>query len=120
MPNQHTTLIAAAGVTILGVPTGLEPPLLIAGFLGAVWAQSYQAGVPWFRRALMLALSPLLAGYLAPLVAAYLYTYNFIQGAFTQPMLQFPAAVVFGLITHELGYRAIQFVRTFATKEAPK
>jgi len=112
---------AATGVTLLGIPTGLEPALLVAGFLGAVWAQGYQLGMPWHQRALLLAVSPLLAGYLAPLLAAYLITtYPFIQGVFTQAMLQLPAAALFGLITHELGYRIKQVVGAKLGKETPQ
>lgn len=74
MPEPATSsaalIITAAGLTIFGIATGLHPPLLVAGLFGGLWSISYQppAGLP--ARIFFLGGSSLVAGYLAPVLAA--------------------------------------------------
>ena len=41
--------ISATGLTILGISTGLQPDILLAGFAGGLWALTYQPPAPLFR-----------------------------------------------------------------------
>lgn len=63
-------LLTAAGLTVFGVATGLHPPVLVAGLFGGIWAISYQAPARLPSRVAFLGGSSLVAGYLAPVLAA--------------------------------------------------
>lgn len=38
--------VSATGLTILGISTGLQPDILLAGFAGGLWALTYQPPAP--------------------------------------------------------------------------
>lgn len=75
--------VAAPAVTIMGVATGLQPAMLLAGFVGAIIALIFMdaAGQPGdtaavlvrttIRRALVAAASALVAGYATPILIAF-------------------------------------------------
>jgi hypothetical protein len=94
--------VAAAGLTLLGIKTGLEPAVLIAGFAGGVWAQSYGGPVVIWKRMFLTILSAILAGYLAPAVAAAAMSSASVREVFTVDMLRLPLAVVVGLVAHRV------------------
>lgn len=62
MPNA----IAATGVTILGVATGLSYDVLLAGFAGGLVSLSFIEPQGIWRRVWTLTTATLLAGYTAP------------------------------------------------------
>lgn len=97
-----TAALAATGLTVFGVTTGLDPSLLIAGFAGGVWAQSYHPPIAWWRRLALTTLASILAGYLAPAAAMLAVSFEFTRQAFTIATLQLPLAVVIGLIAHRV------------------
>lgn len=72
MPEPATPLIGltAAGITIVGIATGIHPAMLIAGLAGGLWAMSYNPPAGTVPRLVFLACSSLVAGYLGPLAAA--------------------------------------------------
>lgn len=113
-PSATTAGLAAAGITFFGVATGLDPAILIAGFAGGAWAQSYHPPTALWRRAALMVLAAILAGYLAPAVAAVAAASDVIRGALPFPALQLPAAVLIGLTSHRILGPA--FMR-FATKK---
>lgn len=113
-PSATTAGLAAAGLTFFGVATGLDPAVLIAGFAGGAWAQSYHPPASLWRRAALMVLAAILAGYLAPAVAAVAASSETIRGIFTLSALQLPAAVLIGLTSHRVLGPA--FMR-FATKK---
>lgn len=93
---------AAAGITILGVSTGLDAALLIAGFAGGLWAQSYSAPAHWLHRVAATALAGVLAGYFAPAAAVMLSAFDTIKGALPGHALQLPVAVLVGLLAQRV------------------
>lgn len=97
-----TTSAAAAGLTIFGVTTGLDPAVLIAGFAGGVWAQSYNPPAPYLHRLLMTILAAILAGYLAPAAAMGIASFDAIKGVFPGTILHLPVAVLIGLLAHRV------------------
>lgn len=114
-PSATTAGIAATGLTFFGVATGLDPALLIAGFAGGVWAQSYHPPTSIWRRLSLIALASILAGYLAPAAAAAAMSFGSVQGAFTLAALQLPIAVLIGLTSHRVLGPALM---RFAAKKA--
>lgn len=94
--------IATTGITLFGISTGLDPSVLIAGFAGGVWAQSYYPPTHWAKRVGLSALATILAGYLAPAAAAVATSYDVIRSVLPMAALQLPAAVVVGLLAHRV------------------
>lgn len=94
--------VTAAGITVLGVSTGLDPTVLIAGFAGGLWAQSYNPPTHWLQRLAATALAAILAGYFAPAAAAVLSASDAIKGALPGHALQLPVAVLVGLLAQRV------------------
>jgi hypothetical protein len=98
-PAATTT---AAGLTIFGISTGLDPALLIAGFAGGLWAQSYSPPAHWLSRLAATSLASILAGYFTPAAAAVLAASDTIKGALPGQALQLPVAVLVGLLAQRV------------------
>ena len=94
--------VAAAGITLFGVSTGLNPAVLIAGFAGGVWAQSYYPPTHWAKRVALTSLASILAGYLAPAAATVATSYELVRNVLPLEALQLPTAVVVGLLAHRV------------------
>lgn len=62
---EPTTSVAiaatAAGLTVLGIATGLQPGVLLAGFAGGLWALSYLPPMAWWQRILVAGLGAVMA-----------------------------------------------------------
>lgn len=103
-PNATGAAAAAAGLTVFGVATGLDPAILIAGFAGGVWGQSYHPPTTFWRRLLLVMLASIIAGYLAPAAAvgAMAMTPAATAGAMSLATLQLPVAVLIGLTSHRV------------------
>ena len=97
-----TAGVSAVSLTLLGVSTGLDPAVLIAGFAGGVWAQSYGTPAPYLNRVLASLLASLIAGYFAPALSAAATASSLIQGVFPGTVLQLPIAVAVGLLAHRV------------------
>jgi ABC-type dipeptide/oligopeptide/nickel transport system permease subunit len=97
-PSVSAGVVVAAGMTFFGVSTGLDPSVLIAGLAGGLWAQSYQQSTNLLRRIPAIALSSLLAGYLAPAAAAMALYYMPIRLL----DIRLPSAVIIGLTCHRV------------------
>lgn len=109
---------AATGLTLFGVATGLDPAILIAGFAGGAWAQSYHPPAPIWKRVFLTVLAAILAGYLAPAGASIVMSAGVWQGAFTVTTLQLPVAVIVGLISHRILGPAIMKLSVKKLQEA--
>lgn len=95
-------VVTTTGLTLFGVSTGLEPGVLIAGFAGAVWAQSYYPPTHWLKRIALTSMGSILAGYLAPSVAAVATSYEMVRNVSPAGTLQLPAAVIVGFLAHRV------------------
>lgn len=102
MADLVATAATAAGVTVLGVSTGLDPAVLIAGFAGGLWAQSYNPPAHWLQRLAATALAAILAGYFTPAAAVMLSASDTIKGALPGHALQLPVAVLVGLLAQRV------------------
>lgn len=114
-PSITTGAGFAAGITLFGVSTGLDPAVLIAGLAGGLWAQSYQPAVSIWRRLPLSLLASILAGYFAPAVAAVAAYSETLRGLIPPQALQLSVAVVVGLTSHRVLGPALM---RFASKKA--
>ena len=105
MPEPTSSTIAvgltAGGLTLFGIATGLHPMLLLAGLAGGWWALSYQtAPMPLVRRITALGVSSLAAAWITPPAVAATVGQGWLGPAATGELLQFPAALIVGLLAH--------------------
>lgn len=101
-PSITVGTALATGLTILGISTGLDPAVLIAGVAGGLWAQSYNPPTVIWRRLALIALAAILAGYLAPVFTAFAAASTTVRGIITFSALQLPIAVLIGLTSHRV------------------
>jgi len=109
MADHSTAPVAAAtaGLTLLGIVTGLDGATLLAGLAGALWAQSYGSKSPWWKRAFITSLSAILAGYFTPAICVWFFAETELRNAF-----KLPIAALFGLVVHGvLGPAALKFAQ---------
>jgi len=104
--------VSASGISVLNIATGLHPALLIAGFIGGLWAQTYAPSKSFFGRIGMSLIASLVSGWFTPAVVAVMTAhFNFLQGV-SPRLLELPTAVIFGLLVHTvIGPFAIKFVK---------
>jgi hypothetical protein len=119
MAEPSTTAIAAgtvaAGLTVFGVSTGLDPATLVAGFAGGAWAQSYHPPATWWKRVSLTLMSAVISGYLSPVAAAAIMYFSKDRGGLPLAVLQLPTAVLVGLTAHRVLGPAVM---RFAAKKA--
>lgn len=111
MSDPHTTAagLAASTITVLGVVTGLDPAILIAGFAGAVWAQTYQPQMDVWKRVVLSMIGAVVAGYFAPGIALGASKVGVIT-FMPAETLSLPVAAVVGLTAHRvLGPALLKF-----------
>lgn len=103
-PGSSAVALTAtsAGLTIFGMATGLHPAILLAGLAGGWWALSYQDPLPVMKRVAVTIMSAIVAGYLTPAVVAGVTSIGAWPQAVTKDLMQFPVAVVIGLLAHRV------------------
>lgn len=114
-PSVAAGTVVAAGLTVFGISTGLDPAILIAGLAGGLWAQTYYPPTPLGRRAALVILAAILAGYLAPIFAALAASFEIVRTVFAPGSLHPPFAVLVGLTSHRVLGPAVM---RFAAKKA--
>lgn len=93
--------LTASGLTVFGIITGLHPMLLLAGLAGGWWALSYQSDpMPMVRRITALSISSLAAAWITPPAVAATVGAGWLGPAATGDLLQFPGAMIVGLLAH--------------------
>jgi len=105
MAEPSTTIVtitSAGAMSILGIATGLDLPVMAAGLFGALWSQAYSPPTSVQKRAFLTLLASVLAGYLAPASASAVMTLGVVREAFTVATLQLPTAVLIGLLAHRV------------------
>lgn len=102
-PTSSTAavVLTGTGLTVFGIATGLHPMLLLAGLGGGWWALSYQeAPMPLVRRISTLGISALAAAWITPPATAAVVGAGWLGQAATGELLQYPAALLTGLLAH--------------------
>lgn len=116
-----TLAITGAGITILGVSTGLQPDIMLAGFAGGLWALSYQPPWPPLRRLSATLGSAIIAGYTTPLVVALVRSTPVWPSEISRDLVQSTVALIIGLVSHQvLGPAILRIAARRAQQEEQK
>lgn len=121
-PTSSAAALTATtmGLTLFGMATGLHPAILLAGLAGGLWALSYQPPTSVLKRVAVTAMAAIIAGYLTPAVAAGVASLDVWPRAVTRDLLQFPVAVLIGLLAHRVLGPAILRIGASKAEEISK
>lgn len=101
---------AAAGITLFGVATGLDPVLLAAGAGGGWWAISYQPTLGTLQRLSRIGISALAGGWGSPLAVAYAGGSGWLPDTVPPVVAAWPVALGIGLLAVDvLGRGLLRF-----------
>lgn len=102
--------MTAAGVTVFGVATGLQPDLALAGLWGGWWALRFLPPMSILSRISSVATASIISAWATPAVAAGLTGFAWWPKEVGYNLLKFPVAVGFGLLLHTvIGPALIRF-----------
>lgn len=89
--------ITAAGVTVFGIATGLDPALMFASASGGWWAMTYNPPANLWTRLNRLGLTALIGGWGTPVFADVAQKHMHIANE-GMPAFKFVVALVVGLV----------------------
>lgn len=93
--------ITAAGVTVFGVVTGLDPALMFASACGGWWALTYHPPMEVLTRLNRLGLSALIGGWSTPVFAELAQKHLSVTGD-SLPAFKFVVALTVGLVALDI------------------
>lgn len=99
--------LTAAGITLFGVATGLDPVLLFAGAGGGWWAMTYQPVLGAIDRLSRIGISALVGGWGSPLAVGYAAGAGWLPEAVPQHVAGFPVALGIGLLAVDVIGRGV-------------
>ena len=102
-----TSGLGAAGITLFGVATGIDPVLLFAGAAGGWWAMTYQPVLGVANRLSRIAISALAAAGGTPLAIAYAAQGEHLQYGVPESLVGFPVAMGIGLLAVDVIGRSV-------------
>jgi fructose-specific phosphotransferase system IIC component len=102
MSEPTTPLLATGGLTAFGLVTGLHPMLLVAGFIGCWWYNSYLGELSFSRRISSAIIAGLVAAWLTPPVITWLTGLDWWPHTVTAVIAGFPCALAIGFLTHKV------------------
>lgn len=108
------------GLTLFGMATGLQPEILLAGLAGGLWALSYQPQAPAWKRVAVTVMAAIIAGYLTPTIVAGATSIDAWPRAVSRELVQFPIAVLIGLLANRVLGPAILRIVASKMKEEIK
>lgn len=95
--------IASGSLIVLGVATGLDPMLLVAGFIGCWWYNTYvQPPLPIVQRLTSGILAALVAAWVSPPVLAWVTGSAWWPSHVPSGSVGFPLALAAGFLTHRV------------------
>lgn len=115
--------VTAGGLTLLGVATGLQPELLLAGAAGGWWALTYAPPAGALARANRIALSSAIAAWTAPPATAWAARALELPATTALAGLQIAAALGVGLLAVDVlgrGLLSLARARLGNAREAEK
>lgn len=87
--------LTAAGVTLFGVATGLDPALLCAGAAGGWWAMTYQPVLGALDRVSRVSLSALVGGWGSPVAVGYAAGTGWLPDTVPTQIAGFPVGAIY-------------------------
>lgn len=94
--------LTAAGLTLFGVATGIHPMLLVAGFVGGWWFNSYGTPLPLRQRISSGLIAALVAAWTTPPILAWVTSFSAWPPTVPPPLAGFPCALAIGFLTHKV------------------
>lgn len=102
MSEPTTPLLATGGLTLFGVVTGLHPMLLVAGFIGCWWYNSYIGELSLSQRIASGMVAAFVAGWVTPPVITWLTALAWWPPTVPALTAGFPCALAIGFLTHKV------------------
>ncbi|MGQ5524247.1 hypothetical protein ACUHMQ_13450 [Chitinimonas sp. PSY-7] len=97
-----SNLAAVGGLTVLGVSTGIDPLVLVAALVGAVWSQTAAPPTQFVIRLVGIVGSSVLAVLAAPLAASVITGMPAVPDGVAHPMLAPTLALSIGYLGHRV------------------
>ncbi len=110
MPDIAPPVVTPLGLVVLGVATGLDPLLMVAGGAGAMWAQFYLPEMALARRVISIILGAMVAAWVSPAVAIVLPSLPGWPAGLAPDVVILPAAITSGLLFHSAGGVALRIL----------
>lgn len=110
MPDILPPAATPLGLVVLGVATGLDPMLMVAGGAGAMWAQFYLPEMPLAHRAISIILGAMVAAWVSPAVALALPSLPGWPSGLGPDVVILPSAITAGLLFHSAGGIALRLL----------
>lgn len=101
-PIVPVAALATGGLTILGFVTGLHPMLLVAGFVGSWWYNSYRGSSTLLQRLSTGIIAALVAAWMTPPLVIFASSLAWWPAAVPAILVGFPAALALGFLTHKV------------------
>ena len=102
MSEPATPILATGGLTVFGVVTGLHPMLLVAGFVGCWWYNSYMPELKIGQRIASSVIAALVAAWITPPVISWLTALPWWPDTVPALTAGFPGALAVGFLTHKV------------------
>lgn len=94
--------LTASGLSVFGLVTGIHPMLLVAGFVGGWWYNSYGQAMPIGQRISSGLIAALVAAWMAPPIVAWLTGSEWWPKSVPAAGFSLAAALVIGFLTHKV------------------
>jgi hypothetical protein len=117
MSEPATPLLATGGLTVFGFATGLHPMLLVAGFVGCWWYNSYLPELNLGQRIASAILAAIVASWVTPPVMLYITSLAWWPATVPPMTAGFPAALAIGFLTHKVIGPALLRIATKKAQE---
>lgn len=102
MSEPTTPILATGGLTVFGVVTGLHPMLLVAGFFGCWWYNSYLPQLTLPQRIVSSLIAAPIAAWATPPIVLYLASLSWWPSTLPPLIAGFPLAAAIGFLTHKV------------------
>lgn len=102
MSEPTTPLIATGGLTVFGIATGIDPMLLVAGFIGCWWYNSYLPELGFVQRISSGIIAGLVAAWLTPPLVGWVTSLDRWPPSVPPSIVGWPAALLIGFLTHRV------------------
>lgn len=111
--------LTAAGITLFGVATGLDPVLLFSGACGGWWAMTYQPAIGALQRISRVGVSAVAASWGSPVAVGYAANAGLLPDTVPTTVAGFPVALGIGLLAVDvLGRGLLKFAQRKAEEVA--
>lgn len=102
MSDPATPILATGCLTLFGIVTGLHPMLLVAGFIGCWWYNSYLPELSLSQRISSALIASLVAAWLTPPIINWLVSLSWWPHTVPALIAGWPSALVIGFLTHKV------------------